>query len=378
MPAEKHLCFLIGALLLLSTIFSGPAAAAPANNNAAASGFRVGVILPLSGANASIGNYLRNGILLAHGSLPPALRDKVKLFFEDDQLLSSRSVSAFNKLVDINRIHAALVLGSGVGNALAPLAERQKIVLIAIGASDRNVVADRNFAFIHWITPETEAKTLLTEMRKRNYQRIALLYQEQEGAIAVYRAVARAFDEAGMKSRLAMEEQVNYSDDFKTFIARARARNVDAVVVALFPGMVSSFARQAYSSSWKPALVGLEMFEDANEVKASDGALIGQWYVNADDAAPEFVSNYKAAYGDHPGWAAANAYDSLKLISAGFERYGADSTRIAEFLHSLKDYSGAAGQYSASGDNRFILPATIKIVTETGFEKASSPQAKKP
>ena len=38
-------------------------------------------------------------------------------------------------------------------------------------------------------------------------------------------------------------------------------------------------------------------------------------------------------------------------------------------LHTLRDFHGALGTYSASGDNRFTLPTAIKIVTEGGFQK---------
>ena len=42
---------------------------------------------------------------------------------------------------------------------------------------------------------------------------------------------------------------------------------------------------------------------------------------------------------------------------------------INSFIHSVKDFTGALGTYSASGQNTFTLPATIKIVTKDGFKK---------
>jgi len=40
-----------------------------------------------------------------------------------------------------------------------------------------------------------------------------------------------------------------------------------------------------------------------------------------------------------------------------------------QFLHTVKDFNGALGTYSASGDNRFTLPAAIKVITADGFKK---------
>ena len=91
--------------------------------------------------------------------------------------------------------------------------------------------------------------------------------------------------------------------------------------------------------------------------------------LHADSAIPSFESDYRKEFGVQPGWATANAFDSLNLLYDAAIRQGKRGAGIAEYLSSVKDYKGAAGLYSASGDNRFTLPATIKVVTETGFVK---------
>ena len=62
-------------------------------------------------------------------------------------------------------------------------------------------------------------------------------------------------------------------------------------------------------------------------------------------------------------------YDTSKLIAARLETVGKENRKLAEYLKSVKDYRGAAGSYSATGDNRFELPATVKVVEEDGFKK---------
>ena len=113
----------------------------------------------------------------------------------------------------------------------------------------------------------------------------------------------------------------------------------------------------------------METFEDHNEVKNSDGILIGCQYVNAANPTEPFANDYKARYQEFPGWASANGYDSIRLLAKAALNYGNDAKATANFLSTLKDYEGASGKYSAFSDNRFTLPAALKVVTASGFDE---------
>lgn len=332
--------------------------------------YKIGVILPLTGDNASLGQFLRNGIELAHRSLPEEQQRKLSLVFEDDQLQASKAVAAYRKLRTTDGIKAVIVLGSGDGHAVAPLAEEDKVILFAVGASDINVVKGKRFAFIHWIAPEKEASVLAEEIQKRNYRRAAFMTLDQQGCIAMRDAIEEQFRKRGMEKMITLDEvALPGMKDFNTFISKARAKGVDVVVTVLMQGSLSAFAKQVKQQRLKADLAGAETFEDESEVKASEGGLLGQWYVNVDDAQDFFVRQYMEAFKEVPGWGAASAYDSIRLLAQGVEKYGRENEKISDFLRNLKDYSGAAGTYSATGDNRFDLPAAIKIVEESGFRK---------
>lgn len=334
--------------------------------------YKVGVILPLSGSAESLGNYLKNGINLAFNNLSKKEKEKIKLYFEDDQLQARLTVSAFKKLKSIHNVDAILTLGSGSGNVLNTLAEKSKTILIAIGASSQKVSKGKKYCYNHWVTPEVEAKKMTEEIIRKGYQKIGFVYAQHEGAVSVIDALRAEFKKAKLNNKLILDKSFLPDEkDYKTFIIKAKNLEVDVVAVVLFPGALSTFAKQARSLKFKGDLAGVELFEDENEVKASNGALIDQWYVNADLAEGNFVRLYQKEYEEYPGWASANAFDSVKLIAKGVNAYGNDNEKIVKFLSNVKDYSGALGVYSASGDNRFTLPATIKVVRKNGFEKLS-------
>jgi branched-chain amino acid transport system substrate-binding protein len=331
--------------------------------------YDVVAILPLSGQVASLGNYVKNGIDLAIEQLPERERSLIRVHYEDDQFAAEKTLSAYRKSLQTGRLDAVFVLGSTPGNALAPVVERDKKILLAIGASDPTIVSGREYSFIHWVIPPVLGEALSTELLKRKFERIAILSAEQSGALADVDALTESLAKAGRSDSIVVRKDVAPTEtDYRTFLALATQKKSEAIVAVLFPGALSSFARQFRASGLKAELVGMESFEDEGELKASGGALAGGWYVNAADSSSEFVDRYKEKYGSHPGWGSANGYDSLNLIAKAVTEKGDRSDNVRSFLKSLKDYSGACGTYSASGDNRFTLPAQLKMVTANGFE----------
>ena len=337
--------------------------------------YRIGAIIPLSGQLASMGNYVHHGIELGLASLPPEQRARIEVVFEDDQFDPRKTLAAYQKLSLEKPLDAVIVVGSAPALALAPVTERNKEILIAVGASDPTVVKERRFTFTHWITPKMLGERLAQELLSRNFQRIAFLTTATAGAIADMDAAMEALWRKKADSRVIVNERfLQEQTDFRTTIAKLAAKNPDVVVLALAPGSLSSFVKQARELKLPGEIAGVETFENEAEVKAAEGALTGAWYVNASDPSDKFIRQYKESNGEYPGWASANGYDAITLLAQAVYANGEESEKIRNFLYDLKDFKGAAGQYSASGDGRFLLPPALKRVTEAGFVSIQSSQ----
>ncbi len=356
---------LLFCILSIITTFTACSAAAESQRP-----YRIGVIIPLSGSVASLGDYVRKGIELGIAQLPAEERKRIEVVFEDDGFLPAQTVSAYRKLSAQGRLDAVFTIGTPPSLALVPLTERDGTILVAIGASDSAITKGRRFAFIHWVIPPLLGKTLTAEIKRRDYKRIAFVISEGTGTRADMDATLAEFATQGMTDRLVYKEAFPKDQtDYRSVVARLRERKVDAIALVMFPGALAPFVKQVRGAGLKADLVGMETFEDEGEVKSSEGVLIGCWYVNASDPSDSFIQDYKARYHEQPGWASGNAYDSLRLVAQAATLHSNDNKKVAEFLMTLKDYDGASGRYSASGDNRFTLPAALKIVTATGFER---------
>lgn len=354
-------------MLAFALMLTGAVTQAEGVNGSFQRPVRVGVILPLSGDSASIGVSIKNGITMAYDKLPAETRSKITLLFEDDQLNPAMTVTAFQKLLNMDRIDVLITGYSGPSKAVAQLAEQKKIPQIAI-ASDPQIVRGKQYVMNFWVTPEEEARAALSEALKRGYKRIARITAIQQGFLAI----KAGFDQQNSgRLRIEIDEEYNpETRDFKTFLAKVKSRNdLDAIFVLLMVnGQTGIFARQAGEMGITLPLFNVEGFEDKNEQNLSQGALVGHWYSTNDDPSGRFLDEYQKRFPAASVFAAGNGHDALLLLAAAVEK-NPDSQAINSFLHGVKNFNGALGQFSATSDNRFTLPATVKVVTEHGFKK---------
>lgn len=327
---------------------------------------KVAMILPLSGDGASFGQAIKNGFELGLQKISPEAKSKMDITYEDDSLNAKNAIAAYNKLNSTKGVDVVFLFSSGVGNAIAPILENKKVTTIAI-ASDANVVKGRDYIFNFWMTPDVAVAELIKEYDKRGYKSIARIGAQQEG---IY-AYKNSFDKQNnAKFEMVFDEEVSPSTkDFRAFFTKLKSKKkFDAFLIMLMPGQIGAFAKQARQLGFNQDLTGAELFEDPNEVQISGGALLNQWYVNYDEPDAAFSKEYASKFPKASSYASANGHDFALLLADALSK-GYDAKNLNEYFKKLKDFKGALGTYSSSGDQRFTLPATIKVVKENGFEK---------
>lgn len=329
----------------------------------------VGVIVPLSGPLAEYGNNIKLGLELAKSELRPEQSAQIELVFEDDQYQATKAIAAYRKLTTTGKSPKAIItFGSTIGNALAPMAEKDQRVLFAIGASDKAVTKNRKHVFTHWVSPESEARAMYQEIIRRGYKSVAVVRAENDGLNAIADAFVARLMEAGLSS--AVEEQISVlpdATDFRSSILKIKQKNVSAVATMLFPKQIAIFAKQMREMGMSSPIFGADSMEDSDVLAHSSGALLNAWYAIGVSGTPAFHARFENYYGYHVKALSANAFDSLNLVFQAWKSK-AETLAMSEYLANVKNYSGACGIYSSTKDNGFDLPAQIKVITEGGFE----------
>ncbi len=317
---------------------------------------KIGVVAPLTGTKSSIGNTVKNSVTLASSRFNPS--GEVKFIFEDDQFLPRNTVSAVSKLLLEDKVDGLLVYGSHTALAVSPLVETAKRPMIAFSIVER-LVQGKEFTMKHWVPARTEQAALAEEVKRRGYKRVAIVTMQND---AMY-DLRQLFRDSKLAEIVLDEDFPPDNIDFRPTCARIKALNPDAVYNLLWAPQPAVFSKQLRAHGYEGAFFGAHNFEDMNEVKASQGALVGAWFVTLDDrGAGEYFKSYTERFSSYPTAGGVNAFDAAKMMIEG-----AKSTNLNTYLHTLKDFDGALGKYSASASNDFEIRAMLKVVGEGGF-----------
>ncbi|OGZ26228.1 MAG: hypothetical protein A3F95_00090 [Candidatus Nealsonbacteria bacterium RIFCSPLOWO2_12_FULL_39_31] len=319
---------------------------------------KIGVILPLTGDASFIGEAAKNSAILAKESFGKT-KNTYELVFEDDQADSKKTVSAFRKLVDIDKIRAVGTGFAGPGNAVASLAEQEKIIHFSI-ASDLNIAKDKPFVFNHWIKPENEAGVYIKEAKKQGLKKIAMIATNQQGIIAIRDALLKEEPDLFILK----DELFNPQEkDFRTAVIKAKNEGADAFIMMLLPGQLTSLVKQIKDLNINVPLTSVESFEYDLEAVPM---LEGQWYVTSADPSEEFTASYKEKYNGLPQPGSAYAYDVIRILITAFEKEKTNEG-VAKFISEIKDFLGVTGVLSVDSDGNINSKAVIKKIINGKF-----------
>jgi branched-chain amino acid transport system substrate-binding protein len=315
---------------------------APLSVRAGETELKVGFIAALSGPAQAYGEAARNGFELA---LEDTGDRSIHVIYEDDQFIPIKTITAFNKLTQVDLVDVLICIGSSTCNAIAPLAETKHIPLIG-WASDPHASKNRKFVIRSYPSGEEEGIRAGEEALKRNFSKIAVVSAIHDYPISWHTGVLSKLS----ASALLLDEQVPPDmHDFKPLLLKAKQKGVESFVICIMPGQVGVFAKQSREMGMKPKIGGCEFLQDENEAKVANGALTGAWYIEI-PILPDFVAKYKWKYGNENALAgAAIHYDLFKLLSFAVKEKGL--TNLAKSLMDIGHFQGVTGLLTMRNDN---------------------------
>ena len=91
---------------------------------------KMGALLFLTGDQSFLGQEVKNGMLLAMDHLKENGQD-VKIIFADSKDSPRDGITAFNRLVSLDKVSAIISTGDVVSMALAPVADKTQTVMLS-------------------------------------------------------------------------------------------------------------------------------------------------------------------------------------------------------------------------------------------------------
>jgi branched-chain amino acid transport system substrate-binding protein len=291
----------------------------------------IGAIFPLSGQVAYYGNESRDGALLALEEINAAgglLGKRLTLISEDDEGDGAKTVNAFTKLTSLDRV--SIILGSSTSGptmAIAPLAQRARVVLISPSATHIDATRAGDFVFrACFIDPFQGVVGADFAYSTLGSRRVAILYD----AGADYNTgLAEAFRDQfrSLGGQVAAFEAYQTGDvDFNAQITRIRAANPDVVYLPNYYNDVLLQARQLRAQGVNSALVGGDGWDSLID-NAGDEVLNGFWSSGFASDTTEargaaFVRAFQGRFNRPASQFAALGYDTMMLVADGIRAAG--------------------------------------------------------
>lgn len=325
---------------------------------------KLGINIPLSGEVAEFGNAVKNGLEMARIENTKELSD-ILFFYEDNAYDGKKSISAFNKLRDFNNVDLIFIWGDTPSLAVAAVAERNKLPLIAV-LTDPTLVRKMNYVIRFLNSYDQYAKALQEHLREKGYKKIAMLFID----IPYYRNSIEA-----LKARLKEGEEIKLIDsyvlgdsDFKTSLLKIKSGKYDAMGIYLASGQIETVYRQAKSIALNIPTFGADDFESKTLIKNTKGAMEDAFYA-MNIVKDEFKKRYLKLYknNSHIGYG-ANAYQFALTLAKIKKSLKKDYTSD-DIINAFKKFSktdGVTGSYyfieNKEHGKYFHFPVAVKKI----------------
>ena len=356
----------LGAAVLMCALWMHSAFAEPGVTDRV---LRVGTVQDLSGPIAMLGAPIRDGMQMrfeeanagggVHGR-------KLELRVEDSGYDPKRAVLATRKLLARDGVFAFLGnLGTPVVMASMPIAvDAGRPHMFPFSPHQATYEPLHPLKFQLFAPYRDYMKAAVSEMIRRNgYQRVGVLYQDDDYGQEVLKGVSAALDEA----KLTMVEQVGYkrgATDFASQIARLRAGDCDLVVLATVVRETVGAVREARKTGWNVDMLVTASGYSAQTHELGGEAVEGLYGVSvmplpyaegANRVLADWIERYTQRYGAPPNIWSAMGYNVADVFIQGLERAGraltADSfTKAMEGLHTTRDFLGSP-EYRFTADD---------------------------
>lgn len=308
----------------------------------------IGAIGPLSGAASTYGQSVKNGAQVfldkvnANGGIDGK---QVVLKFEDDEADPTKSINAYDKLV--NQDGVKLLLGpvtSGAANAVGPNATADGVPMITPSGTETNLTTTGGEYVFRTCYIDATQGEVISKYASENLgaKTMAILYnKDSDYSIGIAEAAKAQFESNGGT----VVEYISYNEgdkDFSAQLTNIKSSNPDVLVLPDYYSVVPVIADQARKIGITSQLMGGDGWDSPELVKIGGDAVEGAVFVNhysPDDSDPEvqeFVNSYKEKYGETPDAFAALSYSTLQLFEEAITKAGStDGEAVKDALKNI-------------------------------------------
>jgi branched-chain amino acid transport system substrate-binding protein len=316
---------------------------------------RIGVVLPLSGGAASYGEGWKKGVELAIDKLEEEYgTNKIKVIYEDSQLSATKTATVTQKLINLDKVDAIIIGSSSETLAAAPIAEANKVLLMAAGSSAAITDAG-DFVFRTYPSDSYQGNDLADLISKKGHKRVAILNVQNDYGEGLVKIFKNKFNEN--KGTVAVSEKFGVeAPDYKAQLTKIKAESLDAILIVGHNNHYISILKQMKELNVNLPIFASETFQEQSILdeagELAEGVVFTTFTEPSTNDLKIFMAKHESKYGAGAFPFATFFYDNTMLTAKALINNKGDVVKAQQWLYNLKGFRGVTGttSFDENGD----------------------------
>ncbi|MCP1335873.1 ABC transporter substrate-binding protein [Futiania mangrovi] len=334
---------------------------------AKAAEYKVGLLVPLSGVYAGLGNHIENGFNLGIEHFGSELGEHtITLERADTEANPASTLGKAKKMVLQDKVDVLTgIVSSAVLGALRDFVHQSQTPLVVANAGNDEATGKDCTPYIIRVSFSNAQvnRPMGTWMANKGIKKVYLMAPDYAAGHQMMNTFRKSFTEAGGEIVGEAYPPLQGTNDYGPYLAAAQAANPDAIFTFFAGSAAIAFVKQYkdFGIGKDIPLYGSGFLTSAAYVhvqgEAADGVTASLHYVPTIDTAENkrFQEAYQAKHEGKLGSEFAVAgYDAARLIIEAIKMSGGDKKALAENLRKV-EFTGPRGPLS-------IDPATNNVV----------------
>ncbi len=350
----------------IKAALAGIAVAGLAGVAAAQEVVKIGLILPMTGQQASTGKQIEAAVRLymtQHGDT--AAGKKIQIILKDDGAVPDNTKRIAQELIVNEKVN--IVAGFGItptAYVTAPLATQAKVLELVMAAGTSDITTKSNYITRTSFTLPQSSAIIADWAGKNGIKKVVTMVSDYAPGADAQRSFKDRFTKAGGT----VIEEIKFplaNPDFSPFLQRAHDAKPDAIFVFVPSGQGATFMKQFVERGLDKAgikVIGPGDVMDDDQLNGMGDAVLGTVTAHMYSAAhpsqmnKDYVAAFEKANGFRPNFMSVGGYDGMALIYAALQKTGgkADGDSLIAAVKGMK-WESPRGPISIDPDTRDIV-----------------------
>ncbi len=327
---------------------------------------RIGLIVPMTGGQASTGKQIDNAVKLYMQQKGDTVAGKkIEVILRDDATQPDNTKRLAQELIVNDKVN--VIAGFGVtpsALAAAPLATQAKVLQVVMAAGT-SIITERSPYIVRTSFTLAQSSTIIGDWAAKNgIKKVATLTSDYAPGNDALAAFKEHFTAGG--GEIVEEVKTPLANpDFAPFLQRMKDAKPDAMFVFVPAGQGGNFMKQYAERGLDKSgikVIGPGDVMDDDLLNGMGDSALGAVTAHLYSAAhpspmnKDFVAAYRKAYGQRPGFMAVGGWDGIHLVYEALKKNGgkADGDSLIAAMKGMA-WESPRGPISIDPETRDIV-----------------------